>query len=1064
MTGEGEPTDNCQNLKTLATTTTQAQRVTNVKTTLNSSNIYLSDSDASLSNGLPQESYYIEEQKTTTTTTTTTDTPSVNYKSNQMNHSSCTDCEKSVEDIENDSVMEQYEKGRVISAKGKIKKYKREKVQSANSETESLSNGYFSTHMGDIQPVYTIAKDSTVEANHSAKNSILVPLTVAVIQSPSNAIEPLNGSILLQRSADLYHNHSKIVDLSTSAQENLQIEENKQFHLHQQHHHHRQLPQHLHHKSNDKEHVKNAKSECPNFVCPVCQESFKSKRSFNSHILVHCQLVKSPSASTKRSAPEVSHNSSSKRTAEEMEYGTTVDNKLDITDTSMPLDLSCKNLDSCNLDTTNPYIASESFNSRHSGVNKNNLSLSAESEPEFYSPEPSLSEQQRIPDHLNSFDMQNQSLFSDRSHAEDETDNLVNEALEHEKAFFDNSQNEHFLSEDSTGLDPPPHLPLVNSGGSTRKIKVCSDDGPPMVYKVKFYSEQIFISRILGLNEETGDKIELYKCYLCNFSFPSVSRLQAHLLVHKQRFVCRKCNISCDSRIQFSQHVQKEHVSKDLARESNRLQIDVSSDTSNAENTVTVAALLSALHGNSLDRKSVTSEDENERKANVQQEDEEEEKSEESLPASPSSETPMEIVSESMETSIHGNAGKTGTAEGDMFKMFSCRYCGKKFDRAFSCNRHERVHTGYKPCFCRICGRGFSEPRNLRHHVIRFHSDGSLRHLIKRDRRKRKDEEPHSEIPSNSDFSTKGILKECGNKELTNGMFSNYVVNRHENSGVCLNNNIVSYSSVHNGVVVNSFSPEQNGSNGSNTLNTYTSNLTKIFAASLDNSPRNRITEVSNAVPEFKSAICTTETKSQELNEALISEKNDTSELLEPGEIRLNKRAKVVGDGETGRRLILAEDSDDGSDHSPQFSSYAPRLNIVQEPVKRDTLVPITDDIGRTFYEYLRPYDCEYCEYSARTNSQLKVHKLRHEGIKQFTCDVCNYNGVTQSDLNRHKKTQSHIARSQNICSMCGLGFYSASQKQNLWGKLSVGEYETIYGENFQLVNMGQSIEKTFNL
>ena len=74
----------------------------------------------------------------------------------------------------------------------------------------------------------------------------------------------------------------------------------------------------------------------------------------------------------------------------------------------------------------------------------------------------------------------------------------------------------------------------------------------------------------------------------------------------------------------------------------------------------------------------------------------------------------------------------------EIFKMFSCRYCGKKFDRAFSCNRHERVHTGFKPCFCRICGRGFSEPRNLRHHVIRFHSDGSLRHLIKRDRRKRK--------------------------------------------------------------------------------------------------------------------------------------------------------------------------------------------------------------------------------------------------------------------------------------------------------------------------------------
>lgn len=43
---------------------------------------------------------------------------------------------------------------------------------------------------------------------------------------------------------------------------------------------------------------------------------------------------------------------------------------------------------------------------------------------------------------------------------------------------------------------------------------------------------------------------------------------------------------------------------------------------------------------------------------------------------------------------------------------------------------------------------------------------------------------------------------------------------------------------------------------------------------------------------------------------------------------------------------------------------------------------------------------------------------------------MCNYNGVTQSDLNRHKKTQSHIARSQNVCTMCGLGFYSSSQKQ----------------------------------
>lgn len=61
----------------------------------------------------------------------------------------------------------------------------------------------------------------------------------------------------------------------------------------------------------------------------------------------------------------------------------------------------------------------------------------------------------------------------------------------------------------------------------------------------------------------------------------------------------------------------------------------------------------------------------------------------------------------------------------------------------------------------------------------------------------------------------------------------------------------------------------------------------------------------------------------------------------------------------------------------------------------------------------------------------LMIHVLSwFTGIKLYSCDVCNYNGVTQSDLNRHKKTQSHIARSQNVCSMCGLGFYTSSQKQ----------------------------------
>lgn len=155
---------------------------------------------------------------------------------------------------------------------------------------------------------------------------------------------------------------------------------------------------------------------------------------------------------------------------------------------------------------------------------------------------------------------------------------------------------------------------------------------------------------------------------------------------------------------------------------------ELSDDSSSAENTVTVAALLSALREKAQASRSQQTEDE-------EDEEEEEQGSEDSYPISPSSET-----QETGDQGSGGGGGGSGTGE-ELFKMYTCRYCGKKFDRAFSCNRHERVHTGYKPCFCRVCGRGFSEPRNLRHHVIRFHSDGSLRHLIKRDRRSKRDDD-----------------------------------------------------------------------------------------------------------------------------------------------------------------------------------------------------------------------------------------------------------------------------------------------------------------------------------
>lgn len=487
-----------------------------------------------------------------------------------------------------------------------------------------------------------------------------------------------------------------------------------------------------------------------------------------------------------------------------------------------------------------------------------------------------------------------------------------------------------------------------------------------------------------------------------------------------------------------------------------------------------MAALLSALREKAQENRPV-----NLAPKEPYDEEDEDRESEDSCPISPSS--------ESQEA---GELQETGSGE-DLFKMYTCRYCGKKFDRAFSCNRHERVHTGYKPCFCRVCGRGFSEPRNLRHHVIRFHSDGSLRHLIKRDRRKKGEED--SPTPSVSpvplrypESRFKDVLKETANKLITSSNIDMTGLSGQPNDlEIALTTNISNHDEGKKNTEAKSpplsateGSGEQSSSSEeTSTVTTYTTNLTKIIAATLDSTSR-----VTRRHPIFTDALdstrgsrrppCFTDAldssrvnrRHPSFTDALDSPRGSRrppsftdafrNDELEPGEIRLDRRTKIVDDGESGRRLVITDDqSEEGLDHSPHFSNYAPRLNIVQEPIERDkALMPITDDIGRTFFECpychklfgstsdmnrhldfhedLRPYNCEYCDYSARTNSQLKVHKMRHEGIKLYSCDVCNYNGVTQSDLNRHKKTQSHIARSQNVCTMCGLGFYTTSQKQ----------------------------------
>ena len=82
---------------------------------------------------------------------------------------------------------------------------------------------------------------------------------------------------------------------------------------------------------------------------------------------------------------------------------------------------------------------------------------------------------------------------TDRGPQEYMNENLVNEAREKEKAFFESVHNENYLTDDSSRHDFSSPLPLYmtdsNSPMPSKSIRV--DSGSPMIYQVKIHAEQV---------------------------------------------------------------------------------------------------------------------------------------------------------------------------------------------------------------------------------------------------------------------------------------------------------------------------------------------------------------------------------------------------------------------------------------------------------------------------------------------------------------------------------------------------------------------------------------------
>ena len=86
---------------------------------------------------------------------------------------------------------------------------------------------------------------------------------------------------------------------------------------------------------------------------------------------------------------------------------------------------------------------------------------------------------------------------------------------------------------------------------------------PGLKHHLSIRNETVIISRLDGVNRQTGDRVSLYKCYLCGRVFNQLSVLQLHLSTHFEKRVtyyqCLYCDACYRFKAQLVQHLQTHH-------------------------------------------------------------------------------------------------------------------------------------------------------------------------------------------------------------------------------------------------------------------------------------------------------------------------------------------------------------------------------------------------------------------------------------------------------------------------------------------------------------------------